>query len=58
MTKKKTKKKIKTLKNKKIKKNHAIPEIRTRGTWVQNPRTHPSRHGGRCEFKLKIINIC
>ena len=51
-------KKINTLKNKKKKKkNYAIAEIRTRGTWVQNPRTHPLRHGGLCEIQFKIINI-
>ena len=49
---KRRQKKINTLKNqkKKKKKNLAIPEIRTRGTWVRNARTDPSRHGGRCEF--------
>ena len=38
---------------KKHKKNHAIPEIQTRDTWIQIPPRYPLRYGGHCNFQKK-----
>ena len=44
--------------NKEInKKINAIPEIRTRDTWVQMPPRYPLRYGGQRNLQIKIINI-